>query len=106
MIYNDSVMFEPSQPLSQETLDRLNRAVAEGIAKSKPQFYKLEKYRDFIQAHIEADVRQKVLLRVLKDEEGVIVSPDTLSRYIRASGFRPAKSTRRKQRRHSSEPPV
>jgi transposase len=94
-------MFPPHPPLSPEVLDRLNRAVAEEIAKSQPKFYELEKYREFIKAHVEARTQQKVIIRSLKNAEGVNVSPDTFSRYVRAAGFRPDKPTRRKRREPS-----
>lgn len=87
--------------MSPEVLDRLNRTVAEENAKSQPKFYELEKYREFIKAHIEARTRQEIIMRALKKDEGVIVSPDTFSRYVRAAGFRPDKSTRRKRREPS-----
>jgi transposase len=88
-----------TQPLSPETLAQLNRSIAEEVAKAKPQFYKLEQYREFIQAQIEAGATQRAILRVLKKEQGLDVSPDTFSRYVRVAGFRPEKSARRKRRK-------
>ncbi len=82
--------------------DALERLLEEAAVSAKPQFAKLEDFREIIKAWVENGVPTHRLLQKLRHEEvRVTVSYDTLCRYIREKGFERPKP-RRKHRKKTA----